>query len=852
MKLISCYIENYGRIKAKEYVFASGVNTFCEENGAGKSTLASFIKAMFYGLDSYRKDSKDFCDRLHFYPFEGGAFGGNLIFEQNGKTYKIERFFGEKSDTADTLVVYCDGVKTEALGEEIGKTVFGIDKTSFERTLFIGAEEIEISSTTAINAKLNNVLQGATEDTNLDSALKRIETTAKEYKKAKAGKDKISEETTRLALLQAKIENAEKTRAVLYGKMDELETYDREIATKEQTVMEAQKSNELLGRWEHYETLVESVRKKQTRLEALQAQYPFGLPAETESLTVQALLTKEGKLLAQGRAKLFSEEDEARLNGLSARFRSGTPDGALLDAIGESVEKLPAMQREARILEQSQPTEEEKRLTHVFGSYLPTTETLSATETRVAEYRRLEREYHALPATVVVENGMRGDKNRSALPYLLVAVFSVLAFLVGLVFPSLPKTLGILLTVVGGVALFADAFVYLNKKSEQAQVRTLESENPEKRKVAEEMRGIENAVRAVLLPYGYNSENGLAFDFEMLKKDAQTYVAYVERERARQEAYAQKYAQLQRIEESLSAFFAKYGASGETVWKRWNALLADIDAYEELCKRKQAGKNVALALEEEMAKNRIGIDAYCKKYRIAEADVQTAIEDARECVKLLEEITEGTERARAYKTEKGLVEKPLQIRVDTDALHEDLTLLRAKRSRLALEIEADETVAEKLGEYEADKAETEERLADYKRKHRLLTATAVLLGEAEQNLKDKYVKPIKDEFVYYAKLLEKALGEKVSLSRNFEVSFERNGKERSEKHLSAGQRSICALCFRLALIRNMYKGQTPFLVLDDPFTALDAGHMERVKTLVKALANDMQIVYFVCHESRRI
>ena len=66
MRLISCYIEGYGAIEKKDIVFDEGITAFCQENGAGKTTLASFIKAMFYGLDGYKRKSKDFCDREHF------------------------------------------------------------------------------------------------------------------------------------------------------------------------------------------------------------------------------------------------------------------------------------------------------------------------------------------------------------------------------------------------------------------------------------------------------------------------------------------------------------------------------------------------------------------------------------------------------------------------------------------------------------------------------------------------------------------------------------------------------------------------------------------------------------------
>ena len=143
-------------------------------------------------------------------------------------------------------------------------------------------------------------------------------------------------------------------------------------------------------------------------------------------------------------------------------------------------------------------------------------------------------------------------------------------------------------------------------------------------------------------------------------------------------------------------------------------------------------------------------------------------------------------------------------------------------------------------------------LKKYKHDYALLMWTADLLKEADKHLKDKYVAPVKNNFVNYAGLLETALGERVTMTPNFEIRYERNGIERSEKHLSAGQRSICAFCFRMALIDNMYTEEKPFLILDDPFVNLDQKHMDRVKEMLKKLSEKLQLIYFTCHESRAI
>ena len=46
MKLLRCYIQNYGKLHEFKYDFNDNLNIILQENGWGKSTFASFIKAM--------------------------------------------------------------------------------------------------------------------------------------------------------------------------------------------------------------------------------------------------------------------------------------------------------------------------------------------------------------------------------------------------------------------------------------------------------------------------------------------------------------------------------------------------------------------------------------------------------------------------------------------------------------------------------------------------------------------------------------------------------------------------------------------------------------------------------------
>ena len=50
MRLLTCHIENFGKLSDFSYDFADGYNAFVLPNGAGKSTFAAFIRVMFYGF----------------------------------------------------------------------------------------------------------------------------------------------------------------------------------------------------------------------------------------------------------------------------------------------------------------------------------------------------------------------------------------------------------------------------------------------------------------------------------------------------------------------------------------------------------------------------------------------------------------------------------------------------------------------------------------------------------------------------------------------------------------------------------------------------------------------------------
>lgn len=84
MRLLTCHIENFGKLSDFSYDFADGYNAFVLPNGAGKSTFAAFIRVMFYGFAGETKRTELEKERKRYQPWQGGTYGGQLTFTADG------------------------------------------------------------------------------------------------------------------------------------------------------------------------------------------------------------------------------------------------------------------------------------------------------------------------------------------------------------------------------------------------------------------------------------------------------------------------------------------------------------------------------------------------------------------------------------------------------------------------------------------------------------------------------------------------------------------------------------------------------------------------------------------------
>lgn len=175
MKLISCYIDNFGGLQDFSLEFDSGITVVNEPNGFGKTTLATFIRTMFYGFPKATKTMGK-NDRKKYLPWQSGTFGGNIVFEHKGEKYRVERTFGSapKNDTF-TLYKLDPQRKCEDFSDQLGLEIFGLDADSFERSTYMPQMREDNSFATAgIQAKLGNLVEDTNDINNFDAAVERL------------------------------------------------------------------------------------------------------------------------------------------------------------------------------------------------------------------------------------------------------------------------------------------------------------------------------------------------------------------------------------------------------------------------------------------------------------------------------------------------------------------------------------------------------------------------------------------------------------------------------------------------------------------------------------------------------
>ncbi len=286
MKLIKCYVENFGKINKQEFQFDDNLTIFKEENGWGKTTLSIFIEAMLYGFD---KSSKDKELRKKYKPWNNGKYGGNLDLEIGKDLFRIERFFGDtpKGDSFK-LINLKTNKEANDYKDNIGEEIFKLDKPSFEKSIYIPQQAIAIEISDDLTTKLTN-LDTIKDDMNKFGEAKKILT-----KKRDELKKKIKNTDAEINELDNKIENCANAQSVLeryqeeYNKLkEEQKNKKKDIEKLEETLKKVNEQKLKLEIKKRYTKIEEDEKSSKEKLDLINEFFKNKIPEQLDIETIE-------------------------------------------------------------------------------------------------------------------------------------------------------------------------------------------------------------------------------------------------------------------------------------------------------------------------------------------------------------------------------------------------------------------------------------------------------------------------------------------------------------------------------------------------------------------------------------
>ena len=235
---------------------------------------------------------------------------------------------------------------------------------------------------------------------------------------------------------------------------------------------------------------------------------------------------------------------------------------------------------------------------------------------------------------------------------------------------------------------------------------------------------------------------------------------------------------------------------------------------------------------------------------------------SEEAIKAQNEVTEMTNKllkqnadmlktssiATAKETERGIVDLET-LKMKMSSAQREYTQKANELADKKASVKRYEEYADKLADLEGKRAEKLENIQKYKEDYDVLCLTADYLKKADENLKVKYRAPLQESLNKYLKLIDESKDAQIDIDLNL-TAIEKGG-EKSTEYYSKGYQNLFEICKRFALIDVLFAGEKPFIILDDPFYNLDDEKLLKSLELIKKLSDEYQILYFICHESRR-
>lgn len=796
MKLLSCHIDNFGKLSDLHVDFTDGVNMFHEPNAWGKSTLAAFLRVMFYGFDSKRESGLFDKERVVYRPWQGGTYGGELDFSYQGKQYRISRTFG-KTEKTDVFHLYDleTNLESHDFSSEIGSEIFGLDSASFKRSAFIAQNDCECSSTDAINAKLGNLVENTNDINNFETAQKKIHDRMNKLSPNRAT-GSMKKRTNTITLLSEELRSyaaAEKSAKELTEKIAEKQKQRTELATiRSQYAKALQVASEESRREsikKTYAVMQKEEREKKEALDAFSDVFPGQVPEDE----VFAKQNQDVQMLGVLKTTLFnlglSEEEEAQFAQLKERFADNIPEEKKISETEKEQERLAKLREEK--------TQLETKMSYFQAMAMKQEEPDYTVKTRVPML---------VAGIIILVAGVLGAVFSAVIPQMKPYL------LPGLIFSVTIAVIGLVVIIVRNVRLAKE-----ESRMRARRVQHMEEEQKLRGSVEEIQKTMEEAAKEAERIETETKEFLGQYGLAPGEKDARTCLYELR-------------SQLQDYER-LKSRAGRSDAARQEFDRKQQSLL-------------DFGKEAGVDFGEDLAAGISQLQMKATEYRMAKKAYEEAVKKREQ----FEQEHNMKELSAVEKCPYSLDELNSMIH-DVDERSEDV---REAIDQYHHQLEDLQEQLDVRDEKEQQLAICRQEQEEEQKQYQILQLTGEFLQNAKDQFSARYLGPIENGFGKYYTLLTGHAKKDWMVDANIEVQMKEQGEMRETKWLSAGYQDLLGVCMRLALVDAMYPEEKPFLVLDDPFVNLDEEKMARGNELLGRISEEYQILYFTCHASRNI
>lgn len=851
--------------------FSDGANIICEKNGWGKSTFVAFIRAMFYGLEGERKRSIEENERKRYKPWQGGVFGGQLVFEIQGKKYLISRVFKDKESNDEfELRDVTTNLPSKEYTNRIGEEIFKINRESFIRTVFIGQNQCETSSTDDINAKIGQLADNSNDLNNFEAATAKLAEIISKLNPNRAT-GSISKRGEDIAKYERIVQGGK-------GISDNIERYQKNLHDEEvlyeclkeqmkeagETQKKISDQQSMVAKKSEWERLKKAVDKKIGDKETYGQKFPGKIPALEEVKKKISECNDMGRTYDRMAMYHVTQEEKDNLDSLTNTFAQHTPLEADFEEMFSKAKKLSDLSQ--KYTSEQISYAEKERLDELEPCFANELESVTSV---VGKWNNRNTKKAALPskqaALMALKASIESQRPQQSKKISILFIIGIILAVTGLLIAVATSPIaGIIMVAVGvGVAVVG---ILANKKVEPAQSGISPEFENLRRTIDEDEEFItktDEEVEDYLLAHGKNfNEDTVSFVLQEITEESVEYASL--KRKYEKSLDHTKEIDIENLRQVLMIFLSKYGiVSNDSKFVEDLYILKDKVEKYNILRDKQENLEKA---EKEYETLRERLASFLNEYSyevsnnisIQLSDIQDSVVNYENSIKALKDVEEELEQFEIANTISALNEIKIDESLPTlENLNQIIQQLTDEREKVHNNIgnynKTLENLQEEYDEWEENCAKLKELKSIQsmeEKKYKCVSKAKKKLEMAKEVMTAKYADPILQGFSRYYEMISGDEAIHFHIDANTTVTVDELGKQRDTNTLSSGYRDLIGICLRISLVDAMYQEEEPPLIMDDPFTNLDDKKVNAGMDFVGKLAEKYQIIYFTCSASR--